>query len=131
MNLQMRSGPGSLKVTATGKFSLTEAKRTFVQMMIAVGQHKADKVLVDGRSVEGDPKTMERFYYGEFAACTVNEHVLRGLSRPRFAYVLSEPLLDPKRLGEMVAVNRGMHVKAFDNVKEARDWLGLDQSETT
>ena len=53
MNLQMRSGPGSLDVTATGKFSLTEAKRTFLQMMSAVEQNKADKVLLDGRSVEG------------------------------------------------------------------------------
>lgn len=125
MNLQMRSGPGSLNVTATGKFSLTEAKRTFVQMMIAVERNKADKVLLDGRSVKGDPKVIERFYYGEFAARTVNEHVLRGLSRPRFAYVLREPMLDPRRLGEIVAVNRGMHLKVFDNVKEARDWLRL------
>ena len=33
--------------------------------------------------------------------------------------------------GDVNYLNRGMYVKAFDNVKEAQDWLRLDQSETT
>ena len=41
----------------------------------------------------------------------------------RFAYVLEEPMLDPDRFGETVAVNRGMIVRAFDNLEAARAWL--------
>ena len=44
---------------------------------------------------------------------------------PRFAYVLEEPMLDPERFGETVAVNRGMRVRAFDNLEAARAWLEL------
>src|SRR5262245_36109905 len=48
-----------------------------------------------------------------------------GVSRAaQFAYVLQAPVLDPQRLGEIVAVNRGMWVKAFDNLADALGWLG-------
>jgi hypothetical protein len=48
-----------------------------------------------------------------------------SLRSPAFAYVLKEPVLDPQRFGQTVAVNRGMNVKTFDNVEQARTWLGL------
>jgi hypothetical protein len=41
----------------------------------------------------------------------------------QFAYVLQEPVLDPKRFAETVAVNRGMWAKAFDNLEDALGWL--------
>ena len=70
---------------------------------------------------------MERFYYGEFAAQTV---VAQGLSAStRFAYVLREPVLDPRRFGETVAVNRGMNAKAFDSREDAFHWLGIAATE--
>ncbi|MGO8987644.1 MAG: hypothetical protein ACLQGU_07215 [bacterium] len=109
-----------------GKFSLEEAKRTFLEMLEAVALHKTEKVLFDGRKLIGKPKTMERFYYGEFAAQTVADYAERGVSRTtQFAYVLREPVLDPQRLGEDVAVNRGMVVKAFDSLEDALQWLGI------
>ncbi len=115
-----------LNIVATGKFSLNEAKRTFLQMLEAVKLHKSEKVLFDGRKLIGNPTTMERFYYGEFAALSVAEFGKRGVSRATpFAYVLREPVLDPGRFGETVAVNRGMHVKVFDSLAEALRWLGI------
>jgi hypothetical protein len=127
MDLEMSAEAGVLHVTAMGEFSLEEAKRTFVDMMNAVAQHKVEKVSFDGRGIEGQPETIERFYFGQFAAGTVVSHCLLKLCAisPTFAYVLKEPVLDPGRFGENVAVNRGMRVKAFDNVKEARTWLGI------
>ena len=41
----------------------------------------------------------------------------------KFAYVIHEPLRDPERLGENVAVNRGMDVKTFEDRNEAVEWL--------
>ena len=132
MALQISAKSGALHVKATGKFSLAEAKRTFGEMMRAMVQHKADKVLFDGRTVDGNPKVMERFYFGEFAAHTVNDHALLELCRyPRFAYVLQEPMLDPARFGETVAVNRGMHIRAFDNINDAQTWLGATSASET
>ena len=126
MLLEIRPESGFLEVSAMGKFSLEEAKRTFLEMLEAVARYKVEKVLFDGRRLTGDPKIMERFYYGEFAADSVFKFRDRGVSpATKFAYVLKEPVLDPRRFGETVAVNRGMYVKAFDNLEEALGWLGI------
>jgi len=108
-----------LEVRAIGEFSLEEAKRTFLEMMEAVALHRTKRVLFDGRPITGKPTTIERFYYCEFAA-VASQSKTPGI---RFAYALKEPVLDPDRFGETVAVNRGMLVKAFDNPEEALAWL--------
>jgi len=130
MLIEIHPEAGLLNVVAMGEFSLEEAKHTFLQMLEAVALHKIERVLLDGRQLVGEPKTIERFYYGEFAARSVEDFRERGViyRTTRFAYVLSEPVLDPRRLGEVVAANRGMCVKAFDNPAEALQWLGRAQA---
>jgi len=124
MELKIRSESDLLNVVATGTFSLEEAKRTFLQMLEASALHKSKKLLFDGRELIGEPGLMERFYYGEFAARTVTEFLLRQVpTATRFAYVLIEPVRDPERFGETVALNRGMDVKTFLSPEEALDWL--------
>lgn len=118
-----------LHVFAAGTFSLDEAKRTFQEVIESIEANQSQRVLFDGRAVVGDPTIIERFYYGEYVASAVaarrrNENSGKNTA-PQFAYVLLEPVLDPLRLGETVAVNRGMNVKAFDNLDEAVEWLGL------
>ena len=121
----MSTEAGALHVTATGKFSLAEAKKTFLKMMRVVKRLKVGRVLFDARRVVGKPNVMERFYYGVFVADTAVDHALLGSCPfPRLAYVLKEPLLDPGHFGETVAMNRGgRRVKVFDNIEEARSWL--------
>ena len=59
----------------------------------------------------------------------VAQYRKRGMSAAtRFAYVLKEPVLDPDRFGETVAVNRWMRLKVFDNLKEALEWLAPDSA---
>ena len=127
MKLEICPESGFLRVGAVGEFSLEEASRTFLEMLEAVARHKVRKVLFDGRGLRGVAETMERFYYGEFAARAVVEFADRGmLSRStQFGYVLEEPLLDRQKFGETVAVNRGMFVKTFDNLQDALAWLGV------
>lgn len=121
---RMHFQSGLLTIEADGEFSLEEAKSTFVEMLGAVAQYQAQKVLFDGRNMTGKPREFERFLYGDFAAKEtiklVNEHKIV----PRFAYVLHQPLRDPQRYGETVAVNRGMTVKTFETPEEALTWLG-------
>ena len=71
MILKISPESGFLHVGATGTFSLVEAKRTFTEMLEAVAQNKIGKVLFDGRGLAGNPRVMERLYYGVFAAQTV------------------------------------------------------------
>lgn len=95
-------------------------------MLEAVARHKADKVLFDGRRLTGKPGDMDRFLYGKFAAQSVKSFADRGVSPGTlFAYVLEEPVLDARRFGETVATNRGMYVKAFDNLEDAFGWLAV------
>jgi hypothetical protein len=125
MILKMYAEPGLLHVDATGRFSLVEAKRTFIEMLEAVARNKVGKVLVDGRGLVGQPQVMERFFYGEFAAQSVAQFGARGVPPDtEFAYVLKVPVLDPGRFGELVALNRGMNVKTFEHLRDAHIWLG-------
>lgn len=127
--LAIRYESGLLKIEARGKFSLIEAKRNFVEILEAVGQHNTKRVFIDGRKLIGKPETIERFFYGEFVARTIRDFAQRGVSpSTQFAYVLKEPVLDPRRFGETVAVNRGMLLKAFDKPEDALQWLGIPQA---
>jgi hypothetical protein len=122
---EMRFESGVLIVDARGEFSLEEAKRAFLEMLEAVAQYQAEKVLFDGRNLKGEPARIERFFYGYFAATeTMSLVAMRRMRQaPQFAYVINEPLRDPRRYGETVAVNRGMHVKTFETPEEAVEWL--------
>jgi len=121
---------GLLTVNAIGEFSLEEAKRAFKEMLEAVVEYQAEKVLFDGRKLKGKPEHIERFYYGYFAATEIISLVAKSrLSQaPRFAYVIHEPLRDPGRYGESVAVNRGMDVRTFETTEEASEWLDTDDA---
>ena len=126
MQIEIRPERDFLKVVATGKFSLKEAERNFLEILEALILHKTRKAMIDGRALIGKPATIERFCYGKFAANSVKMFHARGLYPfTRFAYVLIHPMLDPQRFGETVAVNRGMRVKAFDNPEDAVAWLEL------
>lgn len=122
---EMHFESGVLKVDAWGEFSLEEAKRAFLEMLEAVAQHQAEKVLFDGRNLKGEPARIERFFYGYFAATEIISLIAMKRIRqaPQFAYVMNEPLRDPQKYGETVAVNRGMNVKTFDTPEEAFEWL--------
>jgi hypothetical protein len=86
-------------------------------------QGNAEKILLDGRNVKGKPQDMERFHYSVFAARETHRIVVEHNLVSRFAYVVHEPLRDRERLGETVAVNRGMDVKVFEILEDAIEWL--------
>ena len=132
MIVETSSHYGVLHVRATGEFTLASARSTFLEVVDALVKLQVEKVLFDGRALGGEPTFIERFYYGEFAADTVlhaQAKLTHGRS-PQFAYLLVDPVLDPQRLGETVAINRGMNVKAFDSVHDAAEWLGVTEIAT-
>lgn len=125
---QMQFESGLLHVVVTGEFSLEEAKRNFQEVLGAVVQYRATKVLLDGRTVKGNPGAVERFYYGEFAANETMRLAKEHGIFPRFACVIHEPLRDPRKFGETVAVNRGMNIKVCETPEEAFAWLELKRT---
>ena len=126
LSLQVEVERRLVRATYSGHFSLTEAETTFPQILDSLVKEKLRNVLVDGRQVTGDPEPLERFYYGRYVADAVSQTINRTrIEVPRFAYVLHPPMLDPKRFGETVAVNRGMRIKVFDDIEQAESWLGI------
>ena len=123
MRQNMHFQSGLLKVDASGEFSLEDAKQTFLEMLGAVAQYKVENILFDGRNVKGFPTDLERFIYGEFVASETQKIIREYGIVPRFAYVIHEPLRDPEKLGEIVAVNRGMDLKIFETPEGAFEWL--------
>jgi hypothetical protein len=121
--LYTRAQGDVLYSTLSGEFRLADALSAFLQLLGAIKEGGSSKVLVDGRRVSGEPITIERFLYGEFVAEAVKK--LETGEVPMFAYVLHEPVLDPMRLGETVAINRGMNVRVFDDYELAIAWLGV------
>jgi len=128
MKIEIAPEKGVLKVVATGEFSLEEAQRTFLEITDAVVDHKSNRVLFDGREIQGNIPFIERVLYGRFVAEKSRElQVGEDSIFPKFAYVLKVPILDSTRLGENAAQSRGMLVKAFDSLDEALEWLGLSE----
>ena len=125
MRVSISAGSGLLRAMVTGEFALEEAQRTFLEILEAVARHSTDKILLDGRDLTGDPTTIQRFLFSAFTAQAVMSYrrAHRAARALQFAYVLQEPVLDPQRFGETVAVNRGMWVKVFDNPEDALGWL--------
>lgn len=131
LKTKISTRPENVHVHSEGEFSLADAKRDFVEVVETVERTGLVKILYDGRDVTGTPEVLERFFYGSFAAGAVRDMLERGFKggTPQFAYVLEEPMLDPDRLGETAARNRGMDIKAFDNIDGAVEWLGLRDEE--
>jgi hypothetical protein len=125
MQIEIRLEVDVLYAIASGPWTLELSKQTFVELMDAVREHRPPKVLFDARQVTGKPDTMERYHYGEF--CAIETRKLDSTIRPIFAYVMIEPVLDHARFGETVALNRGMVVKAFDNIDDALSWLAEEE----
>ena len=114
---------GVLTAVFIGEFELGPAQSQFIELLDDTISTGAIKVLIDGRQMTGNPTDFERFLYGSFVASATLDVLLRHNMRLKFAYVIHEPLRDPNRLGEAVAVNGGMDVKTFEDKNEAVGWL--------
>jgi hypothetical protein len=124
MSVSITNEPDFLLARATGRFSIESAKRTFLEICDAIVRYQSEKVLFDGTDLSGEPKIADRFDYGQFVAEETRKLESRGLGlRPRFAYVLLPPVFDPRKLGEIVAQNRGMNVNTFARREDAVAWL--------
>jgi hypothetical protein len=116
---EIETGNGFLDVQITGRVDMTQALDELAAIRRTADGKGFRKVLVDCTGLFGEIRVKERFEYASRVAET-----LRGL---RVAYVLNETLLDPKRFGETVAVNRGTSLKAWNNRAQALGWLGVPE----
>jgi len=84
------------------------------------------RLLIDASRVTGTPTQDERYMLGLFVAA--EQRILASKTPPADVQVAvygRQPLIDPERFGETVAVNRGAKVKVSERLEEALSWLGV------
>lgn len=109
-----------------GDFEYLSSINTTDVMLEACARHQATKVLIDYRSAVGNMNDNERMHYAQISVQKYQKLLEEGaIKKCRFVWVGKEPLLDPKRLGESVALNMGLMVRVTSNIDDAFVWLGV------
>ena len=112
--------PDYVYLSCTGLFS-NDALLDVYEKGITIAEDKdLMAILLDIRGLGGAPmSTIQRFDHGEAVPRIQLEHS----SRICLVMVGDEPMIDPERFGETVAVNRGATGKVFTDIDEAVTWL--------
>ena len=113
--VRFQQTPDGLVVWARGTMNVPWFLALAAQIAQAVRDAPTKSVLMDIREVVGSLSDMDRYDIGVGGASL-------GIRVP-FAIVGMEPLIEPERLGEIVARNRGMNVRAFTDYEAAHTWL--------
>jgi len=114
------------KISLTGPSGWEEIKSALVNVVDSAKKANIIKLLIDCRDFSGKLSTMDRFLLAIFFV-KENSKLLAGQLRPvKVTFVLNESMIDPKKFGETVAHNRGLHGLVTDNMQEALKWLELD-----
>ena len=130
MAIQIRDEPKKnyLLIIMEGEYAYSETGSIFDKMLAACEKHQSARVLVDGRKLTGNPTTLERFNFA--IQLTVKYFALRMANKIppiRFGFVANHPIVDPRKIGETVAVNRGLPIKVSTELKDVLDWLNVEE----
>ena len=110
---------GYAQLVCHGSFSKRELVEVFDQAIEIAAENGKEAVLVDISDVEGEPTTAERIELGvETAEVQLSKDTIVAI-----AIIGNEPLIDPERLGETIALNRCAVCKVFTDLDEAINWL--------
>ena len=121
---------GVFCVHLRGTFTQRGAEQGYRDLLDRCIASGSSLLLVDCRQVDGEPTFSERFEFGKFVAEVNIAAVHDGRTQlVKFALLGSYPLIDPGRIGEVVAVNRGASVRVTTDPEEAVTWLGADPGE--
>ncbi len=114
-----------LSVTVSGHFSLSEAKIMYTDALEYLLENHLSKLFFDVFKVKGEITTMDRYYFGEFAAFESLKYMGKGLKKIAVSICGEEPIIDPQRFGEIVARNRGLNLKVTTDKNESLQFLGV------
>ncbi|MCX6142719.1 MAG: hypothetical protein NTZ35_05815 [Ignavibacteriales bacterium] len=84
---------------------------------------RISKLLIDARNVTGTISAMERIDFSVIVAKAVFGE--DGSRIMKVAIAGNEPLVDPARFAETVAVNRGAQAEVTLDLDEALKWLDM------
>ena len=109
-----------VQLSCQGVFSNAALFDVYERGLDIAASNGLQAILVDIRKLEGlPPTTMERYKHGEKVAKIQFNHD----SQSCIALVGKEPIIDPQRFGETVALNRGAVGRVFTDIYDAVIWL--------
>ena len=124
ISLGFEAEDGFLHCRASGVYSFEDGCWMIHEVVAESTERGVAKVLVDCLLIAGSPSMFDRYAMAEFLAQEVVGYIIAGKIIPRLAILGREPLVDPNRLGELVATNRGVQTKTVEQMEDAVKWLG-------
>ena len=120
-DVETRVEENFLVIYTTGNYSLSKANNLFRLAIDHSLLHNKSKILIDVTSITGSIPFFDRFDYAEFLSDYKIKHALGKIHR--IAVVGKEPIVDNRRFGETVAINRGINVQVFTDMPMALTWI--------
>ena len=106
---------GWVVVRASGEATAAWFLQVLRDSAAATRKAPTTALLIDAREFRAALTDLDRYDVGMVGAA-------EGIAVP-CAVILSESMLDPNRLGETVARNRGVNARGFTSLEEGRAWL--------
>jgi hypothetical protein len=106
----------------SGGANLQEIGQRFEALAVRCRKEKKHKLLIDVTAINAAPTFSDRYRAGESAVVFAEFGI-------KIAMVGMTELMDPRRLGELVAQNRGVDGRVFTDLAAAEEWL-LEKKES-
>jgi len=119
LQLEIEEKPDYLVATFSGTGNLYEVTRQFPSMAGECRSRSKSRLLINIAGAQMDLSVLDRYAPGRSAA-------VFGRNGIRVAAVGTPEQLDPQRLAEVVANNRGVTARVFADVENAVEWLLKD-----
>lgn len=119
MHVEIIIHPEFIAGIVRGTFSMADAKAGLESIAESCRTHGRNKVLLDGRGLEGGFGLADRFAVGQFLASTLPQGT-------RIASLSNTPIHMESRVLENTANNRGALLHTTDDAADAAQFLGID-----
>jgi hypothetical protein len=106
----------------SGEANLQDIGQRFESLAVRCRKEKKHKLLIDVTAIKAAPTFSDRYRAGESAVVFAEFGI-------KIALVGLSELVDPRRLGELVAQNRGVDGRVFIDLAAAEEWL-LEKTES-
>src|SRR5262249_40441058 len=108
--------PGYLAARFIGMGAPGEASEQFESIAEHCTRTKNDKLLIDTTGYDVKASVIDRFFFGTSSQ-------VFAVHRIKVALVCRPEQIDPKKIGVLVAQNRGVSVDSFTDLCAAEEWL--------
>ena len=126
LTIKSEENDGYLQITCRGVYEFNDILNVFEGAFRLAEESNNKYLLLDIREITGiTPSTIDRFEIGRLVA-----EIQRSLiTFIQIAVVGNEPMIDPQRFGEIVALNRGAVGKVFTDLDQAIVWIKKTKGE--